>query len=379
MRFKSRAALALVSVGMLLGVLAVATPGARAAHEGYTLDVEVEIGHAPLQSTHFMTATVSPMVTGAPVEVHFEFMRGPNAFQPCCDAISNEVKVKDDRTQPDDSCLIRAGETSCTGEISDSRAVDGEQDVILAWIDHDVSSSPDPTTGIDVNEHQDAGEPPHGPGVENGSAGDQGEPDTTDLVVVNWGQMKVGQIPFTDGNIEFFQHACDSRRGRAGGEVVAVTRVCTYVVAMDPSQEGDQASDHYAFWVQANGDAKGRGWCATKFAVTARAPAGSTRTSFASLPEAAPARRRSLTATLIVDANGTAAPPGYVEASAFVYPRNITITEDGNEVTTTWRGKTKKLLALPVGVAFSVPAGSGLPDPGDPNDVVLKVERRRCG
>lgn len=378
MRFKAKATLALVTVGMLLGVLVVATPGARAGHEGYTLDVEEELGHAPLGSVHYMTAKV-PMVTGAPVEVHFEFIRGPNAFQPCCDKIENEVQVKDDPAQPDDSCLIRAGETSCMGEIRDTRAVDGQQDVILAWIDHDVSASPDPSTGIDFNEFQDAGEPPHGPGVDTGSPGDQGEPDTTDLVVVNWGQMKVGQIPFNDGNIEFFQHVCDSTRSRVGGEVVGVARVCTYVASMDPSQESDSASDHYGFWVQATGDAKGRGWCATKFAVTARAPAGSMRTSFASLPEATPARRQSLTATLIVDANGTASSPGYVEASAFAYPGSITITEDGNDVTTTWRGKTKKLLAVPVGVAFSAPAGSGLPDPGDPNDVVLKLERRRCG
>jgi hypothetical protein len=305
------------------------------------------------------------------IDVNFEIVGGPNALQ-----VGLDPNGPADFTVPDLHCTVQAGEQICTTlTYKDARSPQGgTQDTIVAWIDHD-STEGVSLEGIDMTEQADAGRDKGAPG---GSAGGTPEEDTTDAVTKDWGQLQVSDDPFTDGRVELFQLACDSARRRVDGSVVGVVRVCSYMVAMDPSQEQDAASDFAAVWVQATGRATARGWCATRLSVTAKVPRAGQQVASGSFPDTDLGARRVLTSALTFDAAGTATEAAWVEASAFVYPRRVRTATETNRTTTTWRGAGKKLIAIPVGVAFSYPAAGGLPNPADPSDVALRVERRRC-
>lgn len=367
-RLAAPVVLALVVVGQ------VATPSS-AEHTNYTLDVEPEIDRNPLGGLHVLKATVTPASALPQLEVHFEIVSGPNAEQK--GEISPNVAVF---TEPDDTCVIAAGGTSCEITIRDTRApTGGSTDTIVAWVDHDPTIAVD-AENLDKDESHDAGEPPHGPGVPTGSEGSTPEPDSTDVVIKHWGQMRVGSIPFTDGELELASDPdCNRSRERTrSGRVIAAASACNLLFAIDPATDGDPDMDHYVSWVQGGGKTKGE-WCSTRFSVTAHIPSSSTPVSFATTSEGRIRNKNRLRKTeMFVDAGGNSSSPSYLLDLYFLAKGKVEVYPRAKRVKTAWRGNTKRNLAMSTGWAFSVPQGSPTPMLEDPSDIVLAVERNSC-
>lgn len=354
----------LLVMGLILALQTGSLPVAQAVHENLTLQVKPEMKRNPDLTQHELTATVSPAPVGI-IEVNFEIVSGRNARQG--GEPSDEIA---DFTRPDFTCTVRANETSCTTVYADAGPPGDPTDRIVAWIDHEPAATVTSLDGIDMNEFHDAGGPGE-PGVADGGPGDIAEPDGTDVVLKHWGQLQVGKIPFIDGHLAFASEDCRTAHARSDGIVVARVRVCDYLFAMDPGVEEDLEFDHYASWVQSTARLRS-GWCARRLTVIAKPPQGAELLATASFPEEEVRRRRARRAAMTLDAGGTAFEPSYVEASGLVYRGTIAADTSAGQVVT-WRGRTRRRVAIPVGVAFAAPAGSNLDF--DESDVRFRAVR----
>jgi hypothetical protein len=361
------AALAVALVAIALGGGS-ASP-ARAVHQQLTLQLTPETSRNPQGTMHTVQATISAPSTVPQLEVHFKITMGPNAKDPVV------------LTEPDHTCVITAGQTQCGQPFTyqDRRStLTNHTDTIVGWIDHDPGFGRDALSldGLDKEEIPDAGGPPDEPGI-SGHAADKGEPDSTDVVLKTWGQLGASALPLIDG-LHRVASLCRSSVGRSGGVVVSVVHRCAYLIALPGDREEDVKHVYYALWVQAAATVPRRGWCATAFEVTARAPSSSRIVSVVTPAVGRSARDRVLTTRMPVTAGGFAFEPGLVEQSAFYRP-GVTWkgkAQGGGAQSFGWRGKIRSSLALVMGVQFAVPAGVGHPTLAGAGQAQLAV--RRC-
>lgn len=180
-----------------------------AYHEGIHLEVTPEVQSVPVGTTAILTAILVddnnfPVPTTTDREIDFENEGGANDFD-----------NNSDRTNPDLTCVIPIGLTSCTVEIEGNKTGNA---LIRAWIDSDFSSvdnsDKDETryaAGDDCNQRNDRssdcvlnatnGSP--NPGTSCSGTGMPGqlagtEPDCTDVVQITFTENAAGTLDCDD-------------------------------------------------------------------------------------------------------------------------------------------------------------------------------------
>jgi hypothetical protein len=340
-----------------------ASEAARANHGASTLEVTRELDRNPFGGKTRLTARIDPAASTAQgagsVLIRFEIASGPNALR------GGEAQA-DDFSSPDFSCPVAPGESSCSQSYTDRRASPGEKtDRIVAWIDHDGTNA---ELEADVAEFYDAGAPPAEPGCDPpcggkdyGAPGDVGDPDVTDVVLREWGQLGAGDTPL-DGGLEDEDKNCRRDEQRLDGALAATTRQCSFGFLLPATQEMDEQSDYGAAWVQTTLDSR-RGWCATRVQMDVALPDGASPIAFS--PEAFRTKRPRVRSTVLnVGDPELSQIVSVLQSSYLVQPGRITVDprEGGQVVRLVWRGRSGADLALALGVAVSWPAAGTVPE-----------------
>jgi hypothetical protein len=337
-------------VATLAGVAVVALadgPPAGAVHTS-TLQVTPELARQPTGGNQDFVATISPPSAVPQLEVMFEIVSGPNA-QRGGEAKDNVA----DFGQPDGICLISAGQSTCTWGLTDTRSTsENTTDRVVAWIDHDNRQGDTNVSleGLDTEEDHNAGAPPDEP-APGGFPGRITEPDSTDVVLVSWGQLGASAAPLRSG-VDPGGKQCSSAVRRSGTAVVASLKRCTFVLTLPAKREEDPERNYYALWVQ--GDTQLRsGWCTRTLEGVLRVPAGARVLSAATTSVAGAV----VTTTLVVRGGGFAFAPAAVQQTALHRSGSLTRTRSSRSASLRWRGKSPQPVALAYGVEFSLPAG----------------------
>ena len=342
---------------------------AHAVHEEVALEITPEMETNPLSATHRLTATVVPVPDGG-AEVDFKILSGPHAVS--ADRATN-LKNMD---RPDMFCTIRAGESTCFVEYRNTRGPGVDE--IIAWIDHDGENI---TVEADKDEMPDAGGGEDEPDCPENNCGADGlgvpgataEPDSTDLVLKQWGQSTARRPPFIDGSAEELAVACNSDEKRVDGRVVSVAKGCSfgYVLATEP----DDALDYGAVWAQTTVNPR-KGWCVVRATTTLAAPDDSSSVEVAPASGRNVARRRALTTGLVFGPQTAEGAGAYLAQSYLAYPGTISTTVDGDQSAVKWEGKTKQTVASVVGMEVAWDPSMAFPD--FPGGTTLSHRVRRC-
>jgi hypothetical protein len=351
-----------VLVGVLLVALcATGAETARANHGESTLEVTSELERNGIGQKTALIATITPPASteagAGNVLIRFEIASGPNALR------GGEAQPGD-FSSPDFSCQVAQGESTCSQSYKDRRASGSEKtDRIVAWIDHDGGNA---VLEADLAEFYDAGAPPAEPGCDPpcggkdyGEPGDVGDPDVTDVVLREWGQLGAGDTPL-DGGLETGQKNCLREEVRLGGLLAATTRQCSFGFRIPADQEVDEASDYGAAWVQASLESR-PGWCTRRVRIDVVLPDGAS--PLAVSPEPTQAKRPGVGRAVLPVGNPELASTGsLLQASFVVQPGEISVKRRGGEtVSLVWRGRSRADLAFAVGVAVSWDAAASVP------------------
>ena len=373
-----RRAVGLTYALLLVAVVNVTAPAA-ANHGTSTLEVTVETDRKPIGGTTTFTATITPAAsTGAGagnVIVNFEIISGPNALY--------EGETSNDLDTPDEQCAITPGTTTCSpqGFYTDTQSSGAftQTDVILAWIDHDPAPE---MHEADAEERYDAGKPPAEPGCpENscsgndyGTPGDVAEPDVTDVVLREWGQLKTAYF-HDDTGLQMGEQYCLSDNIKVDGKIAALTDICSFVLTFPPERE-THGNDFGAAWVQTSVDAR-RGYCAKRVTTRVTPPAGVFYNELATTSPTSLSKRRVATSTLPVGASLDETDRfSWIEQSFFAYPGKLAAPQGGDKLV--WTGSSRAELAFATGVAIGWTPGSA-PAQQPVGDVSAKVvKQRRC-
>lgn len=368
---RSRAVLAAGALALVAGLI---TPVPAAANHGSsTLEVLAEMERNGIGGTTRLVATISPAASNAPgagaVLVKFKIVSGPNSKNA-------------DLTAPDFQCRVPPGESICSplASYKDTQASGqfAQTDVIVAWIDHDADNA---TTEADTAEQQDAGGAPQEPSCINdcrsdyGTPGDVGEPDVTDVVYREWGQLKTSYIPYHDG-LQPGEQFCANGNVRSDGEIAASLSRCSFAFALSPENETSDV-DFGAVWAQSGLDAR-RGWCAKRVTTSIAVPEGATLLGIAAPPSRVSRRRVLVNALSVGDAELTEGVPT-LRQLFFAYPRSIRIAEgtDGRTMRLVWEGSSDAPLAFAFGLHVSWDPAVGVPSMPTPASVKARVVRDR--
>ncbi len=346
---------------------------AVANHGPSTLEVTAESERNGIGGTTRLIATISPAASNAPgagvVHVKFKIVSGPNS-------------INADLTAPDFQCMVPPGETVCSpiAFYKDTKASGqfAQTDEIVAWIDHDAMNE---TAEADISEEQDAGGGPEPRCINDcrsdyGTPGDAAEPDVTDVVHREWGQLKTSFIPY-HGGLQPGEQFCDGRSIRNDGTVVAVADSCSFAFMLPSIQETDPNLDYGAVWVQSGVNPRGAG-CAKRVATSIAVPDGATLLSVAT-PSGVGSRRRVVeTALTVGDAQLTTDSPT-IRQSFFAYPRNMRLVEagDGETRRLVWEGSTKATLAFAFGLHIAWDPEMGPPSIPTPSSIAARVVKDR--
>ena len=368
--------------GLALCTLAALTIGApeqvRASHEGRTLQVTPETDRNPMGTVHQFVATISPPAGDeGSVLIDYKIRSGPNAVSQ--DPAMNLF------TAPDGTCTIPAGSASCTLLYTDRRAYAGT-DNIFVWIDHDGDNA---TAEVDEAETYNAGGPPDEPGCpepqcgppDDSGAGDTTDPDTTDVILKEWGQLRTASLPYVDGAGLFLASdpTCEKKRTRRDGRVVLTTNGCLSTFAVSSELESDDLRDHGALWAQGSVKSR-RGWCTTRVVSRITVPDG-VEILGTSPPSSAPGD---------VQVNQVALPVGdttimgsvpILAQSFLAFPDEITMRQnvDGDVIRLVWKGRSSKKVALALGAWVSFSPGEDVAELDVGSGVATRaVKRASC-
>lgn len=366
----SRLLLALGCVVVLTGTFVVVAP-VQANHGDRSLEVTPETDRNPLGDHHKMVATVSSPAD-TQILVDWKIIDGPNAVDP--------DRSKNLLTAPDYQCQIFPGETTCEWEYRDRRA-SGGTDIIVVWIDHDGDNA---TAEADANELADAGgtnepacpEAQCGPDGQGG-AGDTAEPDATDSVTKDWGQLGARRISYTDGEIFYADRTCDSQTTHSGGEVALVTKGCLFTYQVSPEVQVQGNEDHGAVWAQSSVDTR-RGWCTKRVTTTIAVPPDAM--TMGTAPESSSATQRAVRETMLpVGSLSVMSMVPSLYQSFFAYPGTIRVStsDDGSVIKMVWRGSTRQDLAFALGAWISFPKNTDIGTIDAGNSVDKRAVRQR--
>jgi hypothetical protein len=341
----------------------------RANHEGRTLQVTPEMDRNAIGTTHKMTARIDPPAGDeGSVLIDWKITSGPNA--------KSQDPAQNVLTAPDFTCTIPAGSSTCSIEYTDVKAFAGTDNIVV-WIDHDGDNA---TVEADLAETHNAGGPPNEPGCpelrcgppDDSGAGNQTEPDSTDVVLKEWGQLKTAALPYRDGDtLAFIDQGCETQKSEVDGKVTAVTKACLSLYAVPPLLELDEVRNHGALWLQSSVDARS-GWCATRVVTKLTLPQGA---EFLGITPngSKPTARKKVNAKLRVGNLEIMTSVPSLLQSFFAYPDVIRVrqSEDGDVAKLVWSGRTRTDLAFALGAWISYPTGTNI----STLDVGARVER----
>lgn len=159
---------------------------------------------------------------------------------------------------------------------------------------------------------------------------------------------------------------CRATKYEVEGEVVARAKICLFLYAFDPESEDDGERDYGVMWAQTNVDTGG-GWCAFRVHTEIYIPED--MPMHAKVPRAQEiAKRKKVTWTLKVDAEGHAAEAASVKKGLTLFPdalsrsRRMDESSGSDLVRVTWRGQTAEKLGFVSGFEVSWPEDDGPPD-----------------
>jgi hypothetical protein len=158
---------------------------------------------------------------------------------------------------------------------------------------------------------------------------------------------------------------CRATKYEVEGEVVARAKICLFLYAYATDSEDDDDRDYGVMWAQTNVDTGG-GWCAFRVHTEVYIPED--MPMHAKVPRAQKVtKRKKVTWTLDVDAEGHAAEDGSVKKSLTLFPRELSRSrreagDDRDLVRVTWRGETAAKLGFVSGFEVSWPEEEGPPD-----------------
>ena len=364
----SRARVAIAVGSALLFQFVVFAP-VHAVHEEVSLHIAPETDRNGLSETHRLTATVFPAPDGG-AEIDFKVLSGPHA-------VSTDPQVnKQNMDKPDRYCTIRRGDSSCFVEWDGS--IRPGTDVIVAWIDHDgenITVEADKDEGRDAggNDEQEPGCPEQDCGnTDLGVPGGTAEPDGTDVVEKEWGQLGARKPPFIDGSTEQVAAACNEQRKRVNGDVVSVAKGCSFGFLL--ASESDPNKDYGAVWAQTTVNPR-RGWCVVRTTTSLAAPDGSVTGDVSPSADREIGRQRTLRTMLIFGPQTGQSTAAYLEQTYLAYPGSLTSAEDATHPTVVWRGKTRRTVANVLGAEVAW-ASDTFPD--FPGATTLGHRVRRC-
>lgn len=181
------------------------------------------------------------------------------------------------------------------------------------------------------------------------------------------GQLDARSDPVVTGPLSALGNGkkCRATKYEVEGEVVARAKICLFLYAYDPGAEDDDERDYGVMWAQTNVDTGG-GWCAFRVHTEVYIPED--MPVHAKVPRAQKVvKRKKVTWTLKVDAEGHAAEEASVKKGLTLYPRQLSRSrrEAGDEqdlVRVTWRGQTAQKLGFVSGLEVSWPEDDGPPD-----------------
>lgn len=355
-RFPRRGAVAALAV--LAGLLAQAGP-ASATHEDRALEVTPEVDRTPTGKTTTLRAEIDPGADGGAVAIDFEIVAGPNARL--------DGNGPNTPTSPDLSCTIPDGDSACIVAYKGKKRAG--VDSILAWIDHDADNG---TVEADTDEEPDAGGEPDEPGCpesecgppDTSGAGSVDEPDSTDHVLAQWGQLKANHEAVEDGPAAFQTKGCDSAKDRnKKGRVVATAKACTFVYTVPPADDLSDNRNFGAVFIQSQVDAK-RNWCVEKVKTEIRVPGGARLEGTAPTKKISPNNRKLTEVTLRVGDTTQVESVSRLRQSFYTYPGELrTLSRDGGDrKILVWKGSTRKSQAFALAIAISWNEDDGFPD-----------------
>lgn len=160
---------------------------------------------------------------------------------------------------------------------------------------------------------------------------------------------------------------CRATKYEVDDEVVARAKICLFLYSLDPEKEDDPDRDYGVMWAQTNVDTRG-GWCAFKVNTEVYIPEG--MPVHAKVPRAQKiAKRKKVTSTLAVDAQGNATEDASVKKGLTLYPSSLSRSrrdddtyEDTDLVRVSWRGETAQKLGFVSGMEVSWPEDEGPPE-----------------
>lgn len=355
-RAAGRAALSALAV--FSGILAQTAP-ASATHENRTLQLRSELDRNLGGATHSFRATIDPAAGAGGVEVDIEIVAGPNA--------TRDGNAADTPQSPDLGCTIPSGADSCKVSYSGRRT--SGTDEVMAWIDHDENN---PTTEADLTEEPDAGGRPGEPGcpetecgpADTAGAGGTAEPDSTDVVLALWGQMKARQAAIEDGPINFQTRGCDSAKDRnKRGRIIATARACTFIYTVSPGDDLDDQRNFGSLWIQSEVDARSN-WCVEKVRMEIEVPDGARLEGVTPRGRMTNSKRKLTRVNLRIGDTTQMETVGLLKHLLYLYPGEMfkRARDQGNRQILIWKGNTRKPQAFALGLSISWLESDGLPD-----------------
>lgn len=172
-------------------------------------------------------------------------------------------------------------------------------------------------------------------------------------------QMRAGDPPRVSGPYLRVDDSCSKQGVRTEqGERVAVSEVCLFLFEYDPLRELDLISHHAAVWVQATLAAR-PGWCTIRADVEIRISSEGRIYAHAPGGRSAPARAQPTTIELRSDAGGYGLQEGAVAQDLSLlagrWSSELSGTDEGSALKTTFTGSQNSTLAFATGAAFSYP------------------------
>ena len=331
-----------------LALVAIGTAPAVGEHETATLTLTPSTDRNPLRATHVITANITN-ATSLAIDVDFEVTEGPNALQPGADkpADADGPGQPNDTSKADFTCRAVQGDIafSCSINLTDTRANDGETDTIRAWIDHD---------GKDSTFE----------GFAEGA-----------IVTATWAdQLEAREAAFLSGPIELDDQACSVDRRRRGGRIAAVARLCQtrYLI-----EEADSKDDHGVLFLQVNVKARG-GSCVTRVRSDLEVPQDVLLGPMAPEDSLRVRRGTSVGRTELAFAPPETEMAAGVSQTYYVYPGRLTTRLVDGDGADTWRlvwrkGEARRPVAFAHGFAYSWPQGEAPPDFPSPSAATYRV------
>lgn len=181
------------------------------------------------------------------------------------------------------------------------------------------------------------------------------------------GQMDARTEPVVSGPVTALGDGkkCRATKYEVEGEIVARAKICLFLYSFDPDMEDDEERDYGVMWAQTNVDTGG-GWCAFRVDTEVYIPEG--MPIHAKVPRAQKiAKRKKVSWSLAVDAEGHAAEEASVKKGLTLFPNRLTRArrdagDDTDMVRVTWRGETAEKLGFVSGFEVSWPEADGPPD-----------------